>query len=455
MDWFQSPAPYSESKLFLEDVSKCCDALVVSVDHLCYGSLLASREHLLDAETALSRLELLRDIHDSHPEVPILAFSIIMRSSISTMRSSDINAYNAMTRFSYYSALFEQNGSKKAAEEAEKARSEIPEAVLEEYHKTRERNFLVNMECLNMKADEVFDSLLLLQEDSEAFGFHKKEQVRLEKIIADRSLDGVWIQNGADEGGSISVMKALGGDSRLRLEYLDEDIPSNFIAKYEDRPFIENIEGHISYIGMKKDSSSHYVLAVATPYKGNQKDMMHNGFYSAGVSKPDGDESDWLHRMALKVSRLVASGDHVYLLDVSCANGGNIDLMKALSRRMPLTGLSGYSSWNTASNSLGTSIAQLMSDQIEGKSNNRFLLKRLVEDLVYQPSIRGKLNELLLSKGWDSYNLSDDETLDTEQELSRMMNEYMVYENFPCLIPGFTVSLPWNRTFEIDVRICQ
>src|SRR5690606_12275457 len=55
------------------------DALIVSVDMLAYGGLVASRVHQVDADAALARLDVLREIRRRRPDLPIYAFSVIMR----------------------------------------------------------------------------------------------------------------------------------------------------------------------------------------------------------------------------------------------------------------------------------------------------------------------------------------------------------------------------------------
>jgi hypothetical protein len=54
-------------------------ALVVSVDMLAYGGLVASREPGVTQQEALSRLDFFRWFKHEHPEIPIYAFNVLMR----------------------------------------------------------------------------------------------------------------------------------------------------------------------------------------------------------------------------------------------------------------------------------------------------------------------------------------------------------------------------------------
>lgn len=457
MDWFYNPAQYEGSKAFLETAAQECDALVVSIDHLCYGSLLASREYGISYETALARLSILEKIRRKRADLPLLACGVIMRSSISSIVSPDMKAYHAMTRYSYYSALYEQTRSEAMKAEADKAEAEIPAEVFDKYFRARKRNAIVNKECIRLAADGVLSSLLLLQEDSETMGFHTKEQLELRALVSEKKADNVWLHNGADEGGSVAVMKAIGGNHRFHLEQLDENGANDFVAKYEDRPFGENVRSYISYAGLLEDSDSPYVLAIATPSKGFQADLMQTDVSLASKRHAVNSESEvdkhWLEQIADKIARLCKAGKQVYLLDVLSANGGNMKLMKALSQRIDLMNLAGYSSWNTASNSLGTAMAQLISDQLAGKANRAFLSERLIDDLIYQSSVRRKLNEWIRAKGEDDYNLSDEETTAARAKLEQLMSEFCIESGVLSGFPKCEMSFPWNRTFEIDVRM--
>ena len=56
MDEFTCPADFRESFRFLERELPRADAAVVSLDHRCYGSLLASREEAVPEAEALERV---------------------------------------------------------------------------------------------------------------------------------------------------------------------------------------------------------------------------------------------------------------------------------------------------------------------------------------------------------------------------------------------------------------
>lgn len=460
MDWFGTSASLASCKQFLLDAANKCDALVVSIDHLCFGSLLGSRENDVKLDEALKRLQILKEIHKEHPALRILGYNIIMRTSISSFTKSDIVTYKAMTKYSYYSDLADSSKNIEDRRKALEAKGKIPKAIIEKYETVRKRNLVISRECMKYAQSGVLSSLLLLQEDSEPYGFQKKDQRELLALKEKEGLNNVWLHNGADEGGVISVMKSIRKETAIGLEFLDGEQNLDFVARYEDRPFSENVQSYLSYAGISVEENNDWVLAIATPYKGIQFDGVDSPSYPEFLGKLyrsnpglDADFSQWTTEMARRIKTLVDMGKKVYLLDVSCANGGNMFLMLKLASIMSLSGLAGYSGWNTATNSLGSILSQMISDQIAGKTNKKFLWERLLDDLVYQSSVRPDLNKWIKTKGWDEYCLSDSETKSVTKKVKELFNLFLDRETIFDNLPDFRASFPWNRTFEIDLRV--
>lgn len=432
MDDFTTPAPFERTADFL--LRETGDALVVSVDHLCYGSLLGSRNDEVREEDALKRLELLKEFRQRYAKV--YACSVVMRSSISALYAGDLTAYRAMTEYSVYCDRAARTGDPEDMRRAQEARALIPEKTLARYQLARRRNHAVNLRCVQLAAEGVIDALVLLQEDSELYGFHKAEQ---RALLAEKDRLGaanVWLHNGADEGGALAVMKAIADGKPLPpvdvvyLGWPDGD----FVACYEDRPFYENVDDSLSFAGLKTESGALDVLAVCCPPDGRQTDWENP------------DCLDGYRRQAEEIVRLAQSGRHVYLLDETRANGGSPALMRAVHALAPDLPLCGYSAWNTASNALGTAIAQIISDQLAGHANRAFFWERMLDDLAYQGAVRADLNAALEAAGEDPLHLQDPQA--AQAQLVSRMQAYTQSEPMFTAVPPFAASLPWNRTFE-------
>ena len=73
MDDFIKPAPLEATAAFLWRTAPKADAVVLSVDHLCYGSLLESRGDSISQQEAIRRLALAEELHAAYPDLPIYA----------------------------------------------------------------------------------------------------------------------------------------------------------------------------------------------------------------------------------------------------------------------------------------------------------------------------------------------------------------------------------------------
>jgi len=436
MDDFTVPAAFEATKTFLWRAAPQADALVLSIDHLCYGSLLGSREDSVPQEEALRRLALAEELHAAYPHLPIYAYSVIMRSSISTLYAADVAAYRAMTDYSVYTDRAAQTGDPADERRAQEALEQLPPAVLRRYQLARQRNHAVNRRCVELAGEGVLTALALLQEDSETYGFHKGEQRALLALKESLNARNIWLHNGADEGGALTVMKAIASKTALppvAVCYLGWP-DGNFVARYEDRPFCENVEDSLSFAGMNTDPDAVDVLAVCCPPDGIQTDW----------EKPECAECYALQ--ARQIVQMAADEKRVYLLDVTRANGGSPMLLRSVYELAGSLPLAGYSAWNTASNALGTILAQIISDQLAQKVNTTFLWERLLDDLAYQGAVREKLYQSLQNVGEDPFHLSNKDQ--AEGMLRSLMQSFVESELCFEAVPDFCLSLPWARAFE-------
>ena len=435
-DDFTRPAAFEDSLRFLKEALPGADGAVISLDHLCYGSLLASREESVTDEEALDRAACLRELAREHAGVPIYLNTVVLRSSISTLKAGDLGAYEAMTAYSESSDRWERFRLPADRKRMEEAMARLPEGLLERTLRIRKRNLRVNLAAVEMAAEGLLAGLSIVQEDSQEYGLPRKDQRVIEQRLKELGLEGIRIRNGTDEAGAVQAAKAL---CRGR-EPLEAEIrwigDGNFTAPYEDRPFRENVETACAEAGIRQTEGSGTVILILCPERGEK----------AEVTEPMSET--WLNRCAEAADAAVGEGGRVYLLDVMRANGGVPELM---GRMREADGLWGYSAWNTASNALGTLLAQAVTDGMAGKPNRAFLQERLLDDMAYEGRIRGLLNARLREKREDVFHLRD------KAGAERLLRE--AYEDelraiWPLRqMPRYRVSLPWNRTFEVKAEI--
>ena len=441
MDSFRTPADFAAQEAFLRGAADGADALVISLDHWCFGSLLASRSAEASAAEADARLDALEAILRAHPALRVSAYSVIMRSSISTLNRADLPHYQAMTEYSQQWHRWRLSGRTDDEEKMNEIKARLPAELLARYHAVRARNHAVNQRAVALCRAGLMDRLLLLQEDAQPLGFHRLEQEAL--LRAAQGDERIFLHNGTDEAGMLLVAEAVRhGEPPLRVRAVFLHGDGSFVPAFEDRPFSENLRSHARAVGIALvESGEDCVLCVADPPSGHQGDM----------SEPNDSPRD-ASDAAARVRAELATGKPVALLDVQCANGGDGSLLAALGPEA-VNHLAGYAAWNTAGNSLGTALAQLrVSGGHRDFACDRFTHERLLDDYLYQSVVRRRLNEQLTAAGEDVLCLRDRPV--AEQLLQAIFREAQAADPaMRCLPQPATVALPWARTFEADIRM--
>ncbi|MBR1820725.1 MAG: DUF4127 family protein [Clostridia bacterium] len=445
LDHFTRPSDWHGIQEFLTAHAAEADVWAISLDQLCFGSLLASRELDMTEQEALDRLAWFEQLRAQYPDKPVHAVNTIMRTSVSALSLADMHVYHAMMEYSYWSDKSVVTGSLEDMARAERAARRIPMDTILKYHEVRQRNHRINSKGVELARKGVFNSLLLLMEDSEEYGFHRTEQRILQEQIG--GAPHIMIQNGTDEG-PLLVMKCLMKQTLpVAVEWVGRE-DGQFIARYEDRPFVENVESVFRYIGIEEAPDAPVTLAIAANTAGAQIDTT---MVTTMPAYPQDEE-----RAALRINELLSEGRTVYLLDLFCCNGGWPDFIKRIEHPERLAG---YSAWNTATNALGTLVGQICSDAIADRRNVNFRNERFLDDLLYENCIRSQLTLTLKAEGQDPYHLTDKKKADLllqeffRQLFARQGGWTRRFSNVLDILPKtYRVSLPWERTFEVEAR---
>ena len=409
LDNFIIAALFKDIEVWVREQAEICEILVLSVDMLIYGGLLASRREVPDIAECKRRLKVINNIKATNPTLRIYAFNVIMRTSISVLDDESRIWWEKINEYSRLTHKVELENISWDKEELAKLTVDIPKEILEGFLKTRRRNHVINNACVDLVWEGVIDQLVLLQEDSHKYGIHRKEQELLNQRIEACMLNTrIQMHNGTDEAGCLLVARAINGyfnnTIAIGFEYL-ADSRKNFIAKYEDRLFHENLISHAETCGiMLKNSLENIDIAlfIHTPKREQCDVCLNEGELQSSYSEKE------LVGFAQRIADAVYSGKKVGLLDIVYANGGDGRLLYALSKKINLLDLSGYAAWNTASNSLGTILAQLSLYALaEPEKNVKFTAERLLDDYLYQSVVRRKLEKVLKERGLDIWNLKD------------------------------------------------
>jgi hypothetical protein len=445
------------------------DALIVSIDMLAYGGLVASRVHAVDADTALGRLRVLDDIRDAHATLPIHGFSVIMRLA----PTADGTNEAWREKLARFAELSQGPNTDAETRELDELRARTPSAARDDYLRARTRNRRVNLAALDLVSSRALDYLVVSQDDARPRGLHLGDRAEIAERIRTHGITArVGLQPGADEVAMLLlarvVLERRGLTPTMRVTYSTEQART-MVAPFEDRPLHETASFQMAAAGARE------VRMQAGPA---DLDL----FVFASRHDRGAPEA-----FAGRVVDAVRAGAPAVVADVDPkgdVQGASAPFTDALltARLFPL--LYGYASWNTAGNTLGTAIphgllawagARLAmgctSPDFTAMAGAQvtFLLHRLVNDYAFQGVLRPVLTRELREAGRDAAWVkahAADVAARIRTELTPKLATFA--EPFaPAYMPrapgptdlgvqvgvprNLQVRLPWGRTFEAAI----
>jgi hypothetical protein len=444
------------------------DALVVSIDMLAYGGLVASRVHAVGADVAVGRLSVLEEIRKTHPALPIYGFSVIMRLAPT---ADDINAA-WREKLARYAELVSATTTPAEVDEVAALTRQIPAAALDDYRKARARNRRLNLAAVDLAGRKVLDYLVVSQDDARPRGMHLADRAEITARVRHGALSArVGIQPGADEVAMLLLTRAVLEQRNLspvvRVTYSSEQART-MVAPYEDRPLHDTVSFQI-------------VAASGAEIVGTGHIDLHLFVFA---SRHDDGRP---RAFAAAVAESVRRGAPAIVADVDPkgdVQGASPDFTEALLAAKVFPGLYGYASWNTAGNTLGTAISHGLLAWAGARLATRcssaaftamadaqvtFLLHRLLNDYAYQGVLRPVINDQLRAAGRDAAWVRTHSTeivARIEQGLRPRLAEY-TRQFAPGYVPpapgptdigvqvgeprNLQVRLPWSRTFEAAI----
>lgn len=451
------------------------DALIVSIDMLAFGGLVASREPLISLEEAHRNLKPIREVRRRHPDLPIFAFNIIKRVAPTAHRGT--RAYRAdLTRYVQLVDQVEKTKDPKARAELEAIRKRLPEAVIKADREARERNLQISLEMIELVREGIVDFLVLAQDDAQIYGLHRQAQARLHERIKQLGLqERVKVYNGADEVSNVLVSRALLSKYRFVPKVFpvySSDRGRQAIGAFEDHPLEYSVTSQITASG-----------AVVT-------DSPTEADYFLYVNALEQTEQEFqtflFHLIAdVKAGKYVGVGD---VLFKPYSGSSDPRLIEGLCRAGVLDRLIAYAGWNTPSNALGTSIPQAnmyvlyrkkLSDRLQRAvacetAHREFLLHRYVDDYGYHAFVRPMAYKFItdiLTQETDELDRAGYEQLNRlveswmkrlvlaffDQDFRGRTYELGIFEGKRweleiVALRDLRIHLPWPRAFEVSLE---
>ena len=448
------------------------DVVIVSIDMLAYGGLVASRVYHTPLGEAMKRLDLLRDIRRRAPRLPVNAFNVIMRLAPTSDGANE--AYREkLSKWAEMSP--ERTKDAQLAEQVARLEREIPAAALDDYKQARARNLAVNLASIEMTGKRIIDYLILAQDDAKPRGVHVADRERLNAKVKELRLsERVAVQPGADEVAMLLLSRALAKKyayaPRVAAIYSSEEKRLS-VAPYEDRPLHASVSFQIAAAGAREIKNA------------ANADILFYVFASRA-------ESGAAEKFAAQIARDVDAGRRVIVADIDFrgnVQGADEKFTEELRRRKIFPRLFGYASWNTAGNTIGTALPQgilyaLAVDRLAksvparagriGRAQMKFLLHRLIDDYAYHSLVRVEVNrDYAKARGLNRNRLdAEGETL-LENFIREEMRPHVenLWQDFakrlpviddnrrnslqlvPKSISNLRLDLPWGRTFEAEI----
>lgn len=441
------------------------DTVIVNLDMIAYGGLIASRVPDTSYPTAVQRLRSLWKLRRENPQVPFYGFGSIMRLAPTATRQT-ASWRGHLARYAELKAKYRIDASPETLRSLRNLESKIPAGEIQRYESARDRNSRINQEVMRMTARGVFDFLVLGQDDAQPMGPHLAETARLREMATNLKLGGkALFCQGIDQLGNVLMSRALLDEvqwtPRVRVVYAD-DLGRTKIAAYESRPVELSLNEQLIASGAQlaqEGESFDYTLFVNTP---EPRTLSFLTFLDSVRSE-------------------VGQGFPVAVADINLGKTGTGDpeLFSALTESGLATRLLAYAGWNTAGNSLGTVIPaanvfllsrRLQVDPVEREINQRaFLLHRLVNDFLYhrftRPQAYAMIDANPRASREETYG-NEFEVIDdfVHQDLSRRLDEtfraqFMGRRFFAGTrqfvfrdLRNVEISLPWPRAYEVRIQ---
>lgn len=383
------------------------DAVVVCLDTIAYGGLIPSRRCDDDFDTILERVKRLKDILTSK-NAEIYAFSSIMRISNNNINEEEKFYWDKWGKKIFqYSYNLHKHGY---------ATTDIPNDILEDYLKTRKRNFDINKIYLNWKNEGFFDTLVFSKDDCAQYGLNVKEAKELENM-------GGFVKTGADEIPLSLLARCISNPKFYKISPIFvAPEHKQLISNYEDISVEQSVSGQIELAGCKVSNPEDAdVLLYINNFEDHQGEIVmktetkpYSGFWKT-PRKP------------------------YMIADVRYANGAdNCFVNKLLANSFDKNFL-GYSGWNTTANTLGSLICCGKFGYLAERNDENFeklQIVRLLDDWAYQANVRQMLKNpdcKLCKKFMKPFE---------EKIWQIFKKEYNVSYKFP-----------WNRLFEVEIEL--
>ncbi|WP_288909125.1 DUF4127 family protein [uncultured Megamonas sp.] len=474
MDYYTRQGDTKEIQRWLMDNIDKADGVIVSIDQLLHGGLLASRESGTKQDESQILLKFMRDLKTKAKDKPIYAFNVLPRITPPPTLESDSKKMIKISRLIDEISIFENEDDIKLLADL---KEDIKQEDLDIYLDLFRRNTALNKELINLAKEGIITKLVIGQDDGEDFGIPNMEKKSLINYVHSlgTSNDVVMITKGADEVALSLLANFVQTKTNYRpkvyVEYNDEKA-MRIVMPFMAGSVGSTVEEKLVMANAKKVNSPQEAGLILYVFIGNDENMSTQ------------------RQSALKIKNYLEQGKKVALVDLSKHFSANEVLFPTLLKEdVPINELTSYAGWNTASNSIGTALANAViykairptfntTNDMLAVEYNRLNInyERFLEDYYYLKEIIDVMNITLKNHGYENVNDLDMEhnyiwmnkllQSDMQKRANQLNNSEVFKMPFKVQTPEGVFDLtvrnlqvdvffPWPRTFEVylDVRL--
>ena len=398
---FRTPADQDRLIDWLCAAVPTCSALIVSLEMLGCGGLIASRISTESATAIATRLHILAELKRQHPDLVIYAFTVVTRvPNYDDATEEPVYWADFGTALHQLSRLYDRRERGESVDdEIAEIEAVVPLSIRRDWLTRRLRNHTLNLTALDLLAHDVLDLLVISSDDTtpEGLGTREKSWINWWGALVPGDDSRLLMYPGADEIGCALLARLMldGETPNFRVDYAIER-DSNRIAPFEDGAVSVTVERQIRAVGgqITADESADFVVMVNPPSPIGRE-------YDPVLAAEE--RAYRLPALVLFVERLaanLAARRRVIVADVAYPNGADPVLIDLLLEHVDLTQLAAYGAWNTAGNTIGTALAQGVASSFartrtQVEAQERFLTHRFLEDWGYQHLVRQQVREWL------------------------------------------------------------
>ena len=403
MDYYTQKGNTKAIQAWLMDNIDKSDGAIISIDQILHGGLLASRESQTKPEEITALIDFLTKLRQKAPDKPIYAFNVLPRITPPPTLNSDSKKIIKISRLIDEIATFNNIDDIKTLKEV---RADIKEEDLATYLNLFKRNTALNKDLINLTQNQTLTKFVIGQDDGEDFGVPNMEKKALTNYLHSQNItsDKVMLTKGADE----VALSLLASFVQTKTHYTS---PKVYVT-YNDEEAIGTI---MPFMAGSVGSTVKEKLNLANAIEVNSPDRAGLILY---VYIGNDNTLQSRRKAAMQIKNYLAQGKKIALVDLSKHFLATETLFPELLKQdVPINELTAYAGWNTASNSIGTALANAIiykasrpevntTNDILSLEFNRvtLLYNRYLEDYYYLKDIIDTINVTLHNHNYPNEN---------------------------------------------------